>query len=146
VIFHSCRAWGSVWFAKKNRSTQWKLPIVKWKKIIIAWRCVSDNNESYTFFRVRFMVFKATFNNISAIAWSSVYCCLKQEYREKTNDLSQITDKLDHIVLHRVHLAMKGVSTLEVKGSDCTCSYKSNYIANMTTTVQKDPFVSPVKL
>jgi hypothetical protein len=81
------------------------------------------------------MVFKATFNNISAIAWSSVYCCLKQEYREKTNDLSQITDKLDHIVLHRVHLAMKGVSTLEVKGSDCTCSYKSNYIANMTTTV-----------
>ena len=23
----------------------------KMKKIIIAWRCVSDNNESYTFFR-----------------------------------------------------------------------------------------------
>jgi hypothetical protein len=33
-----------------------------------------------------------------------------------------------------VHLAMKGVSTLVVKGSDCTCSYKSNYNTNMTTT------------
>ena len=36
-------------------------------------------------FMFGFMVFKATFSNISAIAWSSVYCCLKQEYREKTS-------------------------------------------------------------
>ena len=70
-----------------------------------------------------------------------LYCCLqciyywfKPENPEKTPVLPQVTDKLYHIVLHQVHLAMKGVSTLVVKGSDCTCSYKSNYNTNMTTT------------
>ena len=67
---------------------------------------------------IRVMVINDIFNIISAISWRSDFLVQETEVLGGggTTDLSQFTDKLDHILLYRVHLAISRIQTYNFSG------------------------------
>jgi hypothetical protein len=78
------------------------------------------------------MVFNATFNNISVISWWPVLLVEETGGPRETTDLSQISDKLDHIMLYTSPWSGFELTTSVVIGTDCIGSCKSNYHTTMT--------------
>ena len=84
------------------------------------------------------MVFNATFNTISVISWLSVLLVEETGRKGKKQPTCHKSLTNFHIMLCISPWTGFEPTTLVEIGTDCTCSFKSNYHMIMTTTTPID--------
>ena len=62
------------------------------------------------------MLFNATFNDTSVISWWSVLLMEETRVLAENHQPVEATDKLDHIMLYRVHLTISEIQTHSFSG------------------------------
>jgi hypothetical protein len=89
--------------ANPFKPSMYKCILFGFRRIVITHQIVSNDIENREIFQTRFeisfLVFNATFNNISAISWRPVLVVEEAEYLERTADHGQATGKLYHLRL-----------------------------------------------
>jgi len=101
--------WTTMLVKRKQWTATYKIPAVL--LINFIWKLEYSNNSNWYSGCVLKIVI--VFSTLRLHMENKTFGCQFYWWRkpEKTTDLSQVTDKLYHIMLNRVHLAMNGIRT-----------------------------------